>query len=111
MRASADSPVATGDYGQAVPSIRSPQNPPTHARTDPITVRVALNRRGAWEVATPDERERVTCETLDDARRAACLRAANRRPCELIVLDAYHRVLEREFINGHRDSTETSDHR
>jgi hypothetical protein len=94
-----------------VPSIRSPENPPTHARTNPITVRVELNPRGAWRVATPDEREWVTCETLDDARRVAYLRAADRRPCELIVLDAYHRVLEREFINGHLDSTDTSDHR
>jgi hypothetical protein len=103
--------VATEDYGQGVPSIRSPQNPPTHARTNPVTVRVELNPRGAWQIATPDERERVTCETLDDARRVAYLRAADRCPCELIVLDAYHRVLGREFIDGHLDSTDTSDQR
>jgi hypothetical protein len=103
--------VAAGDYGQGVPSIRSPENPPTHARTEPITVRVELNPRGAWRVATPDERGRVTCETLDDARRVAHLRAADRRPCELIVLDAYHRVLEREFIDGHRDATDAGDQR
>jgi hypothetical protein len=111
VRASPDSPVATGDYGQGVPPIRSPRNPPTDARTQPITVRVELNPRGGWRVATPDERERVTCETLDAARRVAYLRAADRRQCELIVLDAYHRVLEREFINDYRDSTDTSDHR
>jgi hypothetical protein len=32
-------------------------------------------------------------------------------PCELVVRDAYHRVLERKFINGHGDSVGTSDQR
>ena len=59
----------------------------------PVTVRVDRTGRGAWEVAMPDQRELVTCETLDDARRVAYLCAARRRPCELIVCDAYHRVL------------------
>jgi hypothetical protein len=66
----------------------------------PVTVRVDRTGRGAWEVAMPDQREPVTCETLDDARRVAYLCAARRRPCELIVCDAYHRVLHHEFING-----------
>jgi hypothetical protein len=108
MRPSPDSPGASGDYRRDLPSIRSPQNPPTRARTNPITVLVTLNRHG-WEVVTPDGRERVTCATLDGARRVAYQRAANRRPCELIVFDAYHRVLEREFINGHCDSIYTGD--
>ena len=55
----------------------------------------------------PDQRERVTCETLDDARRVAYLCAARRRPCELIVCDAYHRVLHHEFINGRGGSAGT----
>jgi hypothetical protein len=45
----------------------------------------------------------VTCETFDDARRVAYRRAARARPCELIVHDAYHRVLHRELIDGHRE--------
>ena len=77
------------------------------ARTNPITVHVDLNRQGCWEVALPDQGELVTLETLDDARRVAYLCAAHRRPCELIVCDAYHRVLYREFIDGHGDPAGT----
>jgi hypothetical protein len=94
-----------------VPLIQSRQNPPTGARTNPITVRVDPNRSGAWEVAMPDKCELVTCETLDDARRVAYLCVAHSRPCELVVRDAHHRVLERKFINGHGDSAGTSDQR
>lgn len=47
----------------------------------------------------PDRSERVACETLDDAERVGYQYAARRRPCELIVQDAYHRVVRREVIN------------
>ena len=72
---------------------KAPRQPPR----SPITVRVDRNGRHAWEVAMP-ERERVTGETLEDARRVAYLCAAHRRPCELIVFDAYHRVFHHELI-------------
>ncbi len=62
-------------------------------------VRVDLNVRGTWEIMLSDERERVTCNTLDEASRVAHEYAAHRRPCELIVCDAYHRVIERELVN------------
>jgi hypothetical protein len=79
------------------------KTPPRSAPANLITVRLDRNGRGAWEVATPDQRERVTCETLDDARQVAHLYAAHRRPCELIARDAYHRVPHHEFINGKGD--------
>ena len=63
------------------------------------TVRVDLHVRGAWEIMLSDERERVTCKTLEEASRVAHRCAADRRPCELIVRDAYHRVLDRELVN------------
>jgi hypothetical protein len=66
----------------------------------PLTVRVDLNRRGGWEVTLPSKRDGVTCDTLDEAQRVAYLCAAHRHPCELVVRDAYHRVLHREFIDG-----------
>ena len=72
---------------------------------DRLTVRIALNRRGAWEVGISDQSDPVTCETLDDARRVAYLCAAHTRPCELIVRDVYHHVLQHEFIDGHRRRT------
>jgi hypothetical protein len=71
------------------------------APMSPVTVRVDRTRRGAWEVAMPDQGALVTCETLEDAERVAYLCAARRRPCQLIVCDAYHRVLHRLLIDGH----------
>ena len=66
-------------------------------------VRVDLNTHSEWEIELPDQPEPVTCETLADAQRVAYLCAAHRSPCELIVCDAYHRVLRREVINRGTD--------
>jgi hypothetical protein len=74
---------------------------PTGAGFGRATVRVNLGERGAWEIVLPDQRERVVCDTLDDATRTAYQWAASRRPCEVIVFDAYHRVFRRELVNGH----------
>jgi hypothetical protein len=75
---------------------------PEEETTVPLTVRVERNWRGGWEVVMAD-RHRVVCETLEDARRVAYLQVARARPCELIVHDAYHRVLHRERIDGNGD--------
>lgn len=64
------------------------------------TVRVDIGVRGGWEVALSDRGERVTCETLEEASRVAYRCAADRRPSELIVCDAYHRVVHRELIDS-----------
>ncbi len=69
------------------------------ATEDAATVRVELSPRG-WEITMPSRRERVACERLEEARGVAYLYAVRSRPCELIVRDAYHRVLERELITG-----------
>jgi len=42
------------------------------------------------------------CETFDDARRIAYLTMARAQTCELIVRDAYNRIIEHERIEGHR---------
>lgn len=36
---------------------------------------VEFTARGAWEVEVPDQRERITCTTLDEAQRIAYLSA------------------------------------
>ncbi|MBV8218545.1 MAG: hypothetical protein JO325_08765 [Solirubrobacterales bacterium] len=54
---------------------------------------------GDWEVLLPDGSTCVTCDTLDDARRLAHLQAARIRPCELVIRDAYHRVVGHEVID------------
>ena len=64
------------------------------------TVRVDISGGGAWEVALSDRGEQVRCETLEEASRVAYRCAADRRPSELIVCDAYHRVVHRELIDG-----------
>ncbi len=75
------------------------QDPLGQPPTDPMIVRVNLTRRG-WEVVMPDRRERVAYETLDEARRVAYLHLTDTQPCELIVHDAYHRVLQHELIDS-----------
>jgi hypothetical protein len=64
----------------------------------PPVVSIDPDGRGAWEVVLPESRDHVFCATLEDARRVAYGGVASRRPCELIVRDAYHRVIKREVI-------------
>jgi hypothetical protein len=64
-----------------------------------LTVLVDRNSHGDWEVALPDQSDRVRCETLDDARRIGYLCAAHRHRCELVIRDAYHRVVEHNFFD------------
>ena len=68
----------------------------------PALVSIDADGRGTWEVLLPEGVDRVCCATLDDARLVAYRRTAQRRPCELIVRDAYHRVIERQVIGADR---------
>ena len=63
---------------------------------DANTLRVDVNRRGEWEVAVPDRTDPVRCRTLEEARRVVDRCLAELTPCEVVFLDAYHRVLHRE---------------
>ena len=64
------------------------------------TVQVDRDARGTWHVApSADEDERL-CATLAEASDHAARWAGEHRPCELIVRDAYHRVVPRELVNG-----------
>jgi hypothetical protein len=62
-------------------------------------VRVEHDGRGGWQVALPNH-DRITCGTLDQARREAYVSALRAERCELIVHDAYHRVLSRELVSA-----------
>ncbi|MBV9417680.1 MAG: hypothetical protein JO363_22025 [Solirubrobacterales bacterium] len=64
-----------------------------------VEVRVEHDGRGGWQVGAPN-RDRITCQTLADACRAAYAVAAQGQSCELIVHDAYHRVLAHEFVDA-----------
>jgi hypothetical protein len=50
-------------------------------------------------VPSADEDERI-CATLAEASDLAIHWADEHRPCELIVRDAYHRVVRHELITG-----------
>ncbi|MBA3749019.1 MAG: hypothetical protein H0W96_16225 [Solirubrobacterales bacterium] len=62
------------------------------------TVRVCTDHRGGWEVELPNRETHVSCDTLDEARSLAYLYAAQAHPCDLVVRDAYDRVLEHELV-------------
>lgn len=70
------------------------------AAKTPDTVRIERDSRGGWQVELPGSPKPAPCETLEEARRVAHLSAAHGRASELIVRDAYHRVLQREVIRG-----------
>jgi hypothetical protein len=61
-----------------------------------MTIRVDRTVGGKWEVVSPGGGERVVCPTLADAVRAGYKRVADAPECELVVRDAYHRVVRRE---------------
>lgn len=64
-----------------------------------MTVHVDHSVGGSWAIALSDQREPLVCQTLEEASRVAHRCAADRRPCELVVRDAYHRVIQHELIN------------
>lgn len=64
-----------------------------------ITICLDLNNHGRWDVSVPGESRHIECASLPDARATAYEWAAARRPCQLIVRDAYHRVLAHEVLD------------
>jgi hypothetical protein len=64
----------------------------------PTQVHVRHSHAGSWEIEIPGRDVHVRCESFDDARRIAYLCAAHCHPSELIVYDAYDRVMQHEHI-------------
>lgn len=61
-------------------------------------IRVDMGNRGHWDVMPYEAEAPASCETLDDACRVAHRRAERLAPCELVIRDAYHHVVWREFV-------------
>ena len=61
------------------------------------TVQVCADHRGGWEVELPDHAH-VSCDTLAEAQALAWRYAAQMPPCDLVVRDAYDRVLQRQLV-------------
>ncbi len=68
------------------------------------TVRVDLDRHGAWEVTLPVQLDPINCGSLYEARRVAYRLAAGWHPCEVVIWDAYHRVVHRQLIDSYEDA-------
>jgi hypothetical protein len=64
-----------------------------------LTVRVLLNARGEWEVLTPHRPRPLRCKSLEEAKRMAYRVASDDAPCDVVVHDAYHRVVHTEHID------------
>ncbi|MFZ0382225.1 MAG: hypothetical protein WAL38_30655 [Solirubrobacteraceae bacterium] len=71
---------------------------PNHVLDRHLTVRVLLNARGEWEVVSPHSLRPHRYSNLDEATRAAYAVAYRDGPCELVVHDAYHRVVHAQHV-------------
>jgi hypothetical protein len=70
-------------------------------------VEVDCARRGGWTVMWPGHHPAATYDTVDQALHAARANvslAPFNDPVQLIVRDAYHRVVHRESIRGHHNA-------
>jgi hypothetical protein len=63
---------------------------------------VHADHRGGWEVRLPHGAEPVRCDTLDEAENAALAAAPPTRRCDVVVHDAYERVLYRNMLEPSR---------
>jgi hypothetical protein len=63
------------------------------------SVIVHPDHRGGWEVSVSDRPAGIKCDTLEEAQRVAWHVAERRQPCDLVVHDAYERVLRHELID------------
>ncbi len=75
----------------------------------PPTIRVDLNRHGAWEITLPVGLDPINCKSRDEARTTAYRFAAGWHPCEVVMCDAYHRVVHRELIDSFEDAAACAD--
>ncbi len=101
-RASRGLPVA--DRGAADDRWRS-HDPPTRALPmSARTVSVDRNRGGSWEITLPAKHDPISYGTLEEARLEAYRLAAHWHPCEIVMLDAYNRVVHRKSIGCREDA-------
>ncbi len=68
------------------------------------TVSVDRNRDGSWGLTLPAKPDPISYGTLDEARLEAYRLAADWHPCEIVMLDAYHRVVHLRSIDYRKDA-------
>ncbi len=79
------------------------------SQLSPRAVRVDLNRHGSWDITLPVQLDPINCRSLYEARRVAYRLAAGWRPCEVVICDAYRRVVHRQLIDSYEDAAAYSD--
>jgi len=79
------------------------------SQLSPRTVSVDLNRHGAWDITLPNQLDPINCGSLHEARRVAYRLAAGWRPCEVVICDAYRRVVHRQLIDSYEDAAVYAD--
>jgi hypothetical protein len=57
------------------------------------TIYVHTDHRGGWEVAIPDQPQPIHCASLPEAEDTARRLASGTDACDLVVHDAYERVV------------------
>ncbi len=78
-------------------------------QSSPRAVHVDLSRYGSWGVTLPDQLNPINCGSLYEARRVAYRLAAGWHPCEVVMCDAYHRVVDHQLIDSYEDAAAYSD--
>jgi hypothetical protein len=64
----------------------------------PTLIEIHRRRGDEWEVTIPSRQQRVICPTFQEAARRGYQLAAKEAECEVVVHDAYHRVVRRERL-------------
>ena len=83
--------------GRGLRRWHTPCPDPRERDTPTSSVQVCADHRGGWEVELPDDAH-VSCQTLAEARALALRYATQMQPCDLVVRDAYDRVLQRQLV-------------
>ncbi len=61
-------------------------------------IEIHRKRGDQWEVSLPARDQRVLCQSFQEAARRGYELAAMEVECEIVVHDAYHRVIRRQHL-------------
>ncbi len=61
-------------------------------------IQIQRRRGNEWEVSIPSRQQQVICQSFQEASRRGYQLAATEPECDMVVHDAYHRVVRREHL-------------
>ena len=65
-------------------------------------IQIQRRRGNEWEVSIPSRHHRVICNSFQEAAKRGYQLAASEAECDVVLHDAYHRVVRRERVRGDR---------